>query len=263
MYKILVKRGRYLLRNEIKYLLTYEEYLILSARIRAVLPMDKHASDPSGYVISSLYLDDQYNSSYYEKIAGTANRSKYRLRAYNFDDSYITLECKEKHKNMIQKESVRIDRATYDGVARGDFRLLADRSEPLAKKVYALHRERGLMPRVIVNYRREAYLHPLSNTRITFDCELSAGVNTGDLFSPNLMTRFIYPRGEVILEVKYDEYLPAYISSLLSFQHSPVAASKFTLCCDALIASHMYTVSHTQYIYSGEKVHHEIIDQRL
>ena len=116
MYKILVKRGRYLLRNEIKYLLTYEEYLILSARIRAVLPMDKHASDPSGYVISSLYLDDQYNSSYYEKIAGTANRSKYRLRAYNFDDSYITLECKEKHKNMIQKESVRIDRATYDTI---------------------------------------------------------------------------------------------------------------------------------------------------
>ena len=61
-----------MLRNEIKYLLTYEEYLILSARIRAVLPMDKHASDPGGYKISSLYLDDRYNSSYYEKMAGTA-----------------------------------------------------------------------------------------------------------------------------------------------------------------------------------------------
>ena len=88
-----------MLRNEIKYLLTYEEYLILSARIRAVLPMDKHAKDPSGYMISSLYLDDQYNSSYYEKAAGTADRRKYRLRAYNFDDSFITLECKEKQRN--------------------------------------------------------------------------------------------------------------------------------------------------------------------
>jgi hypothetical protein len=196
-------------------------------------------------------------------MAGTANRSKYRLRAYNFDDSYITLECKEKRKNMIQKDSVRIDRATYDGVARGDFSLLAHREEPLAKKVYALHRERGLAPRVIVNYRREAYLHPLSNTRITFDCELNAGVNTSDLFSPDLVTRFIYPHNEVILEVKYDEYLPTYIGSLLSFQHSPIAASKFTLCCDALIDSHVYTIPHTQFIYSGVKKHHEIIDQRI
>ena len=140
-----------MLRNEIKYLLSYEEYLILSARIRAALPMDKHAAGPGGYTISSLYLDDRYNSSYYEKMAGTANRSKYRLRAYNFDDSFITLECKKKHKNMIEKESVRIDRAVYDSVARGDFEALAKREEPLARHIYSLHRERGLAPRVIVN----------------------------------------------------------------------------------------------------------------
>ena len=252
-----------MLRNEIKYLLSYEEYLILSARIRAALPMDKHAAGPGGYLISSLYLDDRYDSSYYEKMAGTANRSKYRLRAYNFDDSFITLECKKKHKNMIEKESVRIDRAVYDSVARGDFALLADRKEPLAQRIYSLHRERGLAPRVIVNYRREAYLHPLSNTRITFDCELNAGVNTSDLFSPELATRFIYPHNEVILEVKYDEYLPAYISSLLSFRHTPVAASKFTLCCDALSDAHIHTIPHTQFIYSGEKARNEIIDQRV
>ena len=252
-----------MLRNEIKYLLTYEEYLILSARIRAVLPMDKHAKDPSGYMISSLYLDDQYNSSYYEKAAGTANRRKYRLRAYNFDDSFITLECKEKHKNKIQKESVRIDRAIYNSVARGDFEALATREEPLARQIYSLHRERGLAPRVIVNYRREAYMHPLSHTRITFDCELNAGVNTSDLFSPDLATRFIFPKNEVILEVKYDEYLPAYIGNLLAFRHVPVAASKFTLCCDALSDAHVYTIPHTQFIHSGEKVNHEIFDQRI
>ncbi len=249
-----------MLRNEIKYLLTYEEYLILSARIRAVLPMDKHASAPGGYKIGSLYLDDRYNSSYYEKIAGTANRSKYRVRAYNADDSFIMLECKEKRKNMIQKESIRIDRATCDGIARGDFSALANREEPLAKRVYALHKERGLAPRVIVNYRREAFLHPLSNTRITFDCELNACINTGDLFAADPVTKFIYPRNEVILEVKYDEYLPAYIGSLLSFRHSPVAASKFTLCCDALSDARVYTIPHTQFIYSGEKVHHEIVN---
>jgi hypothetical protein len=251
-----------LLRNEIKYLLTYEEYLILSARIRAVLPMDKHASAPSGYKIGSLYLDDRYNSSYYEKIAGTANRSKYRVRAYNADDSFIMLECKETRKNMIQKESIRIDRATCDGIARGDFSLLADREEPMAREIYTLHREKGLMPRVIVTYRREAYCHPLSNTRITFDCELRATVNSYDLFDPDQVTRFIYPRNEVILEVKYDEYLPAHIGSLLSFRHCPVAASKFTLCCDAMSDASVYRVTPNQIIQSGDEAY-EISHQRV
>lgn len=244
-----------MLRNEIKYLLTYEEYLILSGRIRAVLPMDKHAPDPSGYTISSLYLDDRYRSSYMEKLAGTAKRKKYRLRVYNASDAVISLECKEKLKNKILKTSFRVDRATCDGIAQGDFSLLAHREEPMAKEIYTLHREKGLMPRVIVTYRREAYCHPLSNTRITFDCELRATVNSYDLFDPDQVTRFVYPRNEVILEVKYDEYLPAHIGSLLSFRHCPVAASKFTLCCDAMSDASVYRITPNQIIQSGDGIH--------
>lgn len=251
-----------MLRNEIKYLLTYEEYLILSGRIRAVLPMDKHAPDPSGYTISSLYLDDRYRSSYMEKLAGTANRKKYRLRVYNSSDAVISFECKEKRKNKILKESFRVDRALCDGVARGDFSLLADREEPMAREIYALHREKGLMPRVIVTYRREAYCHPLSNTRITFDCELRATVNSYDLFDRDQVTRFIYPRNEVILEVKYDEYLPAHIGSLLTFRHSPIAASKFTLCCDAMSDASVYRIIPNQIIQTGDEAY-EISHQRV
>lgn len=247
-----------MLRNEIKYLLAYEEYLILSSRIRAALPMDKHALDPSGYMISSLYFDDQYHSSYYEKIAGTVNRKKYRIRIYNGNDAVISLECKEKRKNKIQKQSLRIDRETCDGMIRGEFTRLAAYDHPLARTVYGLHQEKGLCPRVMVNYRREAFCHALSNTRITFDCELNATVNTGDLFAQNQVKRFVYPRNEVILEVKYDEYLPAHIGSLLAFRHTPVAASKFTLCCDALTDLH---IPSTHILYSGEKTSHEIIDQ--
>ena len=131
-----------MLRNEIKYLLTYEEYLILSARIRAVLPMDKHAKDPSGYMISSLYLDDQYNSSYYEKAAGTADRRKYRLRAYNFDDSFITLECKEKQKN--QEQNVKRKFRYYDfGTPRDAFEFTSscDNQCPLCGKTLILKTE--------------------------------------------------------------------------------------------------------------------------
>ena len=72
-----------MLRNEIKYLLTYEDYIILSRRMAAILTLDKHTVSPEGYRITSLYMDDMYDTSYYEKLSGDTNRKKYRIRAYN------------------------------------------------------------------------------------------------------------------------------------------------------------------------------------
>ena len=96
------------MRNEKKIVLPYEKYLVLSARMRALLSPDPHCTDPAGYFISSLYLDDIYDSAYQEKIAGAPQRKKYRIRIYNGDTSRITLECKEKKSDRIEKTGERI-----------------------------------------------------------------------------------------------------------------------------------------------------------
>lgn len=223
-----------MLRNEIKYLLTYEDYVVLSRRIAALLTLDKHTVSPEGYRITSLYLDDMYDTSYYEKLSGDTNRKKYRLRAYNYDPSVISLECKEKKQSKINKTSTRIDQNIFDSILVNDFDPLYNRSDALSKEVFALNREKELKPSVVVDYVREAYTHPLSNTRITFDKELACGINTNDFFDKAYKCGYIFPKNEVILEVKFDEYLPTMIRQMLSIGYKPLAASKYMLCRDYL-----------------------------
>ena len=223
-----------MLRNEIKYLLTYEDYVMLSRRMAAILTPDKHAVSPEGYRITSLYLDDMYETSYYEKLSGDTNRKKYRIRAYNYNDSVISLECKEKKQSKINKTSTKIDREIFNGILVNDFNGLFGREDELSKTVFALNREKELKSTVVVDYVREAYTHPLSNTRITFDKELACGITTNDFFSKDYKSGYVFPRNEVILEVKFDEYLPEMIRLMLSVGYRPLAASKFTLCRDYL-----------------------------
>ena len=40
----------------------------------------------------------------------------------------------------------------------------------------------------IVDYLREAYLHPAEEVRITFDMQLRTGLNSIDLFNPYIPT---------------------------------------------------------------------------
>jgi hypothetical protein len=228
------------MRNEKKIVITHEQYLILSARMRAMLSPDPHCTDPEGYFISSLYFDDAYDTAYQEKIAGTPERKKYRIRIYNGSLSRITLECKEKKLDRIDKTGERLTLDAYQALLAGDPTPLRDMGTPLCQEVYRLCRERALAPRVAVTYRREAYLHPLSNTRITFDKELRAGFTHAAMISQGQDDFPVFPTGEypypgaVILEIKYDEMIAAHVAHALQTGGITQAASKYCLCRDML-----------------------------
>lgn len=228
------------MRNEKKIVLTREQYLVLSARMRAMLSPDPHCQDPSGYFISSLYFDDAYETAYNEKNAGAPARKKYRIRIYSGSLSRITLECKEKQADRIEKTSVPLTEDIYRALLRGDPRPLGAREHPLAQEVYTLCRTKALAPRVAVTYRREAYLHPLSNTRITFDKELRAGYTPAAMLRQGCDDLPVFPTCEypypeaVILEIKYDEMIATHIVRALQTGGSLQAASKYCLCRDML-----------------------------
>lgn len=231
------------MRNEKKIVLTYEQYKVLSARMRAILSPDPHCTDPEGYFISSLYFDDAYETAYAEKISGTPARKKYRVRIYNGDLSRITLECKEKKLDRIEKVGERLSLEVYDALLHGNVAPLAAMNTPLALEVSALCRTRALSPRVAVTYRREAYLHPLSNTRITFDKELRAGYTHRAMCRQGADDFPVFPTAEhpfpqaVILEIKYDEMIAAHVAHALQTGGSIQAASKYCLCRDMLHAT--------------------------
>lgn len=223
-------------RHEIKLLLTKAEYLAARAKLAPIMEQDEFTLGSGDYFIRSLYFDDLHKSSYWEKIAGVADRKKYRLRIYNLSDSVIKLECKEKKGSRIHKRAVTVSREIADSIIRGDFSPLAEIDNELAKEVYSLYKRNGLSPSVIVDYDREAYVHPVSNVRLTFDKALHAGISSADIFDEELTTLPIYPEEYVIFEVKYDDVLPKHLARIISSCGGvKLALSKFCLCRDKLL----------------------------
>ena len=88
-----------------------------------------------------------------------------------------------------------------------------------------------LRPRVIVEYVREAFVHPAENTRITFDKSLATCPNSLDLFSDRLLTVRPIDDDVEILEVKYDAFLPEIIQDLIQVNGiRQQAFSKYGAC---------------------------------
>lgn len=224
------KRAALPARHELKYYINPAEVEVLRARLMPVLSLDSHCKD-GPYQIRSLYFDDAWNSAYYDKLDGVQFRDKYRIRIYNFSDSVIFLERKRKLGDLIQKSSVRITRRLADRLIAGDPRGLQNAQSPLLKDLFVEMRTRLLRPKVIVDYKREAYVHPAEDVRITLDLELRSGLNSIDMFDPGLLTVSPHDRDVEILEVKFDRYLPVHIRQLLSgLDTERSAISKYVMC---------------------------------
>ncbi len=222
-------------RHEIKLLLSPAEAAVLRTKLRALLPLDPNSGEKGEYFIRSLYFDDLSRTSYFEKLAGVSDRKKYRLRVYNCSDSVIKLECKEKRGDRIRKRSASVTRECAEAMSKGDFSLLYGCDDPLCCEVLSLATGKGLKPSVIVDYDREAYLHPVSNVRLTFDKALHAVVESADIFDSSLLSLPVFPDGSVIFEVKYDDILPKFLQQVISgVRGQRLALSKFTLCLDEL-----------------------------
>ena len=205
------------LRHELKFFISEMQYRVLSRQLDRVLWRDPNGDENNEYHIRSLYFDTINDDALEEKIAGVGNRKKYRMRIYNFSDRVIKLECKSKYGDLISKQSVTIPRELAEQLIAGDPDGLQRMRHPLLHDVYREMRTNLLHPVVIVDYLREAYLHPVEDVRITFDRQLRTGLNSIDMFNPHIPTVPPFDHEEIILEVKYNRELPVYISHILSY----------------------------------------------
>lgn len=221
-------------RHELKYYVSISQYQILSRLLSQVLTTDVHAVSNNEYHIRSLYFDTFSNTALHEKISGTADRNKYRIRIYNFSDSFIRMECKSKINVYISKRSTRISKELCQQLIAGDPTGLEHSSSGLMRDVFREMRINLLKPVVVVDYVREAYVHPAEEVRITFDKQLRSGMRGTDIFNPHLpvIPPFKNPN-QIIMEVKYNRLLPPYIAQLIT-QVAPTAhrsaISKYVIC---------------------------------
>jgi len=223
------------LRHELKYIIRTGDHAGLAVRLACVLKRDPNAGPQGEYHIRSLYFDDLWNSALYDKNAGLLHRAKYRIRLYNCSDRTIRFEKKSKLGAWIGKESVELTRKACEEILHGNWSSLSgwpdgQDGSTLAHEIAAVAGSRLLAPKVIVDYVREAYVGP-GDLRITFDKALAMAEPTADLFRPCLPTRRIQAADEMILEVKYNAWMPSLVSGILDFERgSQMSASKYVLC---------------------------------
>ena len=224
------------LRHELKYLINEGTYHVLRNRLLPLMSADEH-SHTGGYRVTSLYFDDIYRSGYNDKVNGLAVRRKFRVRSYGLDKDFIRLEAKHKDDSYVSKLSAELSAEQYKALLAGDHSFMAahDSEEDVFGEFYRCDRLTALRPVVIVDYMREALVYPFGNVRITFDKQLSACYNSIDMFAQESQFSQIYDK-DIILEVKYDNYIPLTIQSVLQgLNASQQSVSKYVICTDRLM----------------------------
>ena len=216
-------------RHEWKHEINFSDRLVLLSRLEAVMKRDGHALGGS-YKVRSLYFDTPGDTALREKIDGVSEREKFRIRFYNGDTSYIMLEKKSKLNGLCAKRSCRITKEEAQRIVDGDIKWLASCERELCAELYSKMNSQALRPKTIVDYTRDPFVFAPGNVRVTIDYDIRTGMFRTDLFNEKTIT---LPAGEspIILEVKWDEFLPDIIRDAVSIPNRRVGAfSKYQQC---------------------------------
>ena len=224
-------------RHEWKHEINYADMLAIRQRMRAVARPDPHAADGC-YLIRSLYFDTANDKALREKTDGVNRREKWRIRYYNLDPSgVIRLEKKSRVNGLGTKYGASLSREEAQKIVDGETGWMAEETgnrsgeeTNLLRELYAKMRYQGMRPKTIVEYKREPFIYDPGNVRVTLDYDIRTGLRNTDFLDPQCVT---IPAGEapIILEVKWDAFLPSVIRDAVQLPNRRAAAfSKYAQC---------------------------------
>ena len=216
-------------RHEVKCEISKMDFHVLRSRLRAVMRSDEHTQNGI-YKIRSLYFDNLDDKALREKINGVPIREKWRIRTYNNDTSFIRLERKSKNNSLGNKLSTML---TYDETKKilsGDVGWMAQSDNEVLLSFLSKIRCDRLIPRTIVEYTREPFIFNAGNVRVTLDYDIHTGLGSTDFLNPDCPLVPISP-SPIILEVKWDEFLPDIIRDIVQLDSRHTGAfSKYASC---------------------------------
>ena len=216
-------------RHEWKHQLAYIDLLCIRERLRAVAAPDPHAEN-GRYLIRSLYFDNPDDKALREKVDGVNMREKFRIRYYNGDSTLIHLEKKSKVGGLGTKYSAKLTAAEAQAIVDGELDWMPLSGRSLIQELYCKMRYQGLRPKVIVDYTREPFIYRPGNVRVTFDYNIRTGLGCVDFLNPDCIT-IPAPDAGIILEVKWDDFLPSIIRDAVQTPgRRATAFSKYAQC---------------------------------
>ncbi len=219
-------------RHEMKFAIPYADYVAMRTRLRRIMTVDPHADASGSYRIRSVYFDNSEDKALREKIDGVGKREKFRIRYYNDDLSFITLEKKMKIGRLCLKYDARLTEEKFRKILNGELAFMKESPEELVRELYAKMQYQGLRPRVLVSYLREPYVYPAGNVRVTFDSQIRTSLFSKDFLAETVphISATDTPQ-DMILEVKYDAFLPEIIQDIIQVNGiRQQAFSKYGAC---------------------------------
>lgn len=217
-------------RNELKYIVNKSDFKILETRLKHFMDIDKNIKNKQSYNIRSIYFDDYNNNCFYDNESGINERYKVRIRIYDKLDTLIKLEIKYKKNGFTKKEVCNIDKNICNKLIKGEFLRLEECNNKILNKLYLEQHLHNLVPKLIVEYDRTAYINKIGNVRVTFDTNIRTSKHIDRFFEDNIYAYPILEIGKHILEVKYDELVPDYIMEAIELNNlRQTAFSKYYL----------------------------------
>lgn len=215
-------------RHEVKHEISYSDLLDIRRRMSAVARRDLHAKDGK-YHIRSLYFDNPEDKALREKLLGVAKREKYRIRCYDGDTGFIRLERKTKIGGLGTKDMAPLTAEQVMRIVKGDTEWLIDEENELLRQFYAAVKNGRLQPKTVVDYTREPFIYDPGNVRVTLDYDVRSGLKLTDMLDFSAPT-IPLKEAPIILEVKWDHFLPEVIRQAVQLPVREQAYSKYAAC---------------------------------
>ena len=217
-------------RKELKYIISDNDFYVINHNLKDLISKDKNCKGEF-YTISSIYFDTYNRTSYKQVKDGISDRWKYRIRYYNYDDSYIKLEKKHKINGLTNKKCVTLTKKELSDILSNKIKVKESNS-PLLNEFIIKMKTEYLRPVICVEYDRIPYTYKMGNVRITLDFNIRYTNKFNNLFNKN---KRVYYLEDKLLEVKYNELIPDFIRFRLELNHlEQVSFSKFNNCMDVL-----------------------------
>lgn len=216
-------------RHEWKHVISPADLLVLRQRLPLLMEWDPHATGGE-YLVRSLYFDNAADTILREKLDGVNVREKFRLRYYNGDPTFLRLEKKSKINGLCLKQTAPLSPAQAQALLSRELNWMKSSPVPLHRELYDRMLHRGLRPKTVVDYIREPFVLSAGHVRVTLDYNLRTAACCADFLDPHCLT---LPVGAspIILEVKWDEYLPDIIRDAVQLPNCRSGAfSKYAQC---------------------------------
>lgn len=215
-------------RHECKYRLNLSDFITIRQHLRIVACPDKH-TEGGVYQVRSLYFDTPEDKALRDKLDGVNRREKFRLRCYNNDPSMIRLEKKSKINNLGNKQTAILSKTEVQALIDGSYDWMQDSGMDLVQELYTKITLFGLRPKTIVDYKREPYVYAPGNVRVTLDYDIRTGLFCTDFLDPECIT-LPAPDAPLLMEVKFDAFLPDVIQRAVQLGRIQEAYSKYAAC---------------------------------